>query len=217
MLLHSCEQENHLLLQGSVASFTAPLSLCDDFMSDNCMMLRRWGPWDGSGMWSLSVNPAVSLDCSILVDGESPQNRGTQNVTSVLKKPTVFWDVVSREKALKRETKPGLWPPNCLSYRVLEAIAPEYRGGKAGVRLGPGGRRSIYSREAGREILLICVNVLLSPCPFWAHFQALISLSPRDTQPGCFHTRQGSRPGWRTWLPWIQTSWTASWGSENLP
>lgn len=126
------------------------------------MMLRRWGPWDGSGMWSLSVNPAVSLDCSILVDGESPQNRGTQNVTSVLKEPTVFWDIVSREKALKGETKPGLWPPNCLSYRVLEAIAPEYRGEKAGVRLELEGGGASTAERQGEKFYW---SVWMSYCP----------------------------------------------------
>lgn len=61
VLLHSCEQENHLFLYGSMASFTVPPGLCDDFMSENHMLWWRWGSGNGSGMWGLPENPAVSL------------------------------------------------------------------------------------------------------------------------------------------------------------
>lgn len=49
-------------------------------------------PRDGSGTQSLPVSPAVALDCSELVGGESHQNRGTQNS--------------------------ALWPSKCLSYKA---------------------------------------------------------------------------------------------------
>lgn len=64
-------------------------------------------------------------------------------------------------------------------------------------------------------MLLVCVNVLLSSDILGAYFQVLLSLVPRDTQPGFFYNRQGSRPGWGTGCYGFRLA--ESWGSENLP
>lgn len=96
--------------------------------------------------------------------------------------------LVGRESHQNRGTQnSALWPPKCLSYKAGVDSSRKWEGvtGCAST-----------AEKAGRGILLIYVNVLLSLSIFWACFQALISLVPRDTQPGFFYNRQASRPGW---------------------